>query len=439
MESINSNNDIVTVYTKQQQIAENAKRLPNVSFTSLAYHMDIAWMFEAYMQTRSDGATGVDGVTSEEYEKNLKSNLENLLDRAKSGKYRAPAIRRVYIPKGSGNEMRPLGIPTYEDKILQRAVKMLLEPIYEQDFYDCSYGFRPNKSQHQALQYLWKETMMMNGWLIDLDIRKYFDSIDHNKLMGVVRQRVNDGVITRLIGKWLNAGIMEDGNLHYSESGTPQGGVISPLLSNIYLHEILDKWFVNEVKPRMSGKVFLIRFADDAIIGFEHKVDAERVMHVLPKRFAKYGLTLHPEKTKLIKFTRPNIKSDDNDSDTFNFLGFTHFWSKSVKGTFVVRRKTSKDRLARAIKNINKWCKDNRHQDIKYQHDMLSRKARGHYGYYGVTGNFYALKAFYWKLTESWMKWLGRRSDKDHLTAEKFRNLMNIYSIPLPRIVHTNI
>jgi len=254
-----------SVSTKQQRIAQLSKQSPEMVFTSLAYHMDIEWLKEAYRRTKKNGASGVDGVTAEEYEANLEENLKVLLGRAKSGQYQAPPVKRAYIPKGDGKgELRPIGIPTFEDKVLQRAVCMLLEPIYEQDFKDSSFGFRPGRSPHQALSVIREETMEMNGgWIVDVDIRKYFDTIEHGQIQAMLRQRVNDGVITRLIGKWLNAGVQEKGQLSYSEAGSPQGGVISPLLSNIYLHHVMDVWFETVVKPRMMGKVFLVRFADD--------------------------------------------------------------------------------------------------------------------------------------------------------------------------------
>jgi len=300
-----------SVLTKQQRIAQLAKQSPEMVFTSLTYHMDITWLEEAYRRTKKNGAAGVDGVTAKEYEANLQENLMGLLERAKSGRYKAPPVRRAYIPKGDGKgELRPIGIPTLEDKVLQRAVCMLLEPIYEQDFKDSSFGFRPGRSQHQALGVIRNETMEMNGgWILDVDIRKYFDTIEHGQIQAMLRQRVNDGVITRLIGKWLNAGVQEKGQLSYPESGSPQGGVISPLLSNIYLHHVMDTWFETVVKPRMIGKVFVVRFADDLIVGFSDKQDALRGMDVLPKRFAKFGLTVHPEKTRLVPFNRPRKKT----------------------------------------------------------------------------------------------------------------------------------
>src|SRR5271166_2619814 len=295
------------VLPKQQRIAEMARRSPQMGFTSLAYLMDIDWLIAAFHRTRKDGAPGVDGQTWFDYEKDLEANLQSLLDRAKSGTYRAPPVRRVHIPKGgSATETRPIGIPTLEDKVLPRAVAMLLEPIYEQDFYDCSYGFRPGRSAHQALESLWKQAMDSHGgWILEVDIRKFFDTLDHAHLRAFLQQRVRDGVLTRLIGKWLQAGVLEDGTVTYPEAGSPQGGVISPVLSNVFLHYVLDDWFEREVKPRLRGQTYLIRYADDFVMGFTHEEDARRVLAVLPQRFGKYGLTLHPDKTRLVPFQQP--------------------------------------------------------------------------------------------------------------------------------------
>ena len=289
--------------TQQQRIAERAQALPEAGFTSLAHLMDLEWLHRAFYRTRADGAVGVDGQTAEDYAADLLGNLESLLDRAKSGTYRAPPVRRVHIPKGTGTETRPIGIPTFEDKVLQRAVVMVLETIYEQDFLDCSYGFRPGRSAHQALDALWRQTTNMGGcWIVEVDIRKFFDTLDHAHLRELLRQRVHDGVLLRLIGKWLNAGVLEEGDITFPEAGTPQGGVISPLLANVYLHYVLDVWFVREVQPRLRGRSFLIRYADDFVMGFACEEDARRVLEVLPKRFGKYGLTLHPDKTRLVPF-----------------------------------------------------------------------------------------------------------------------------------------
>ena len=300
----------------------------------LAHHIDIEWMLAAYAQTRKDGAVGVDGQTADEYEVNLEANLQNLLDRAKSGTYVAPPVRRVHIPKaGSPNETRPLGIPTYEDKILQRAVLMVLEPVYETDFLDVSHGFRPGRGAHGALASLWKQEMKLGGdWIVDVDLRKFFDTIDHGHLREFLKRRVRDGVILRLIGKWLNAGVLEEGVLTIPDDGTPQGGVISPLLANIFLHYVLDEWFEKEVRPRLKGEAFLIRYADDFVIGVAREDDAKRIMDVLPKRMSKYGLTVHPEKTRLVRFEPPEPTTPKPRNGTHPNRGHSTFWDLPITG-----------------------------------------------------------------------------------------------------------
>ena len=346
------------VSTKRQRIAELARKCPDMAFTTLAHHIDITWLRKAYDLTRKDGAVGVDGQTAADYEVNLMGNLQDLLNRAKSGTYVAPPVRRVRIPKpGSPNETRPLGIPTFEDKILQRAVLMVLEPVYETDFSDVSHGFRPGRGAHGALASLRQQAMKLGGdWIVDVDLRKFFDTIDHGHLREFLKRRVRDDVILRLIGKWLNAGVLEEGVLTTPEQGTPQGGVISPLLANIILHYVLDEWFEKEVCPRLKGKAFLIRYADDFVIGVAREDDARRILEVLPKRMSKYGLTVHPEKTRLVRF-QP-FQDDDSatkgggypEPRTFDFLGFTHYWGRSLQGVWVVKRKTAKSRFRRAYK-----------------------------------------------------------------------------------------
>jgi RNA-directed DNA polymerase len=348
----------------------------------------------------------------------------------------------VHIPKGTGNETRPIGVPSFEDKLLQRAVQMVLEPLYEQEFHDCSYGFRPGRSAHDALQTLWDGLMRMGGgWIIDLDIRKFFDTLDHACLRDILKRRVNDGVLLRLIGKWLNAGVLEDGELSYPERGTPQGGVISPMLSNIYLHEVLDKWFSNEVKPRLKGEAFLIRFADDAVLVFARKEDAERVMEVLPKRFGKYGLTVHPEKTRLIWFGKPDEREgeilDPPRWEKFNFLGFTHYWGRSRKGQWVVKRKTEAGRFTRALKKVAEWCRRNRHEPLKDQQRALAQKLRGHYAYYGITGNGRCLNNFLYEVERVWRKWLMRRTRGHYIRWERFNDLLRRYPLPAVKVVHS--
>lgn len=415
-----------------------------MGFTSLNHLLDLPLLHEAYQRTRKDGAAGVDGQTASDYEKDLEKNLQSLLDRAKSGTYRAPPVRRVHIPKGPGStETRPLGIPTFEDKVLQRAVVLMLETIYEQDFRDCSYGFRPGRSAHQALAALWQQTMgMRGGWILDVDIRKFFDNLVHTHLRDLIQLRVRDGVLLRLIGKWLNAGVLEGGVLRYPESGSPQGGVISPILSNVYLHYVLDVWFEDVVKPRLHGQAFLIRYADDFVMGFACEEDARRVLEVLPKRFAKYGLTLHPDKTRLVPFVgRPPGSSPKVapavESGTFDFLGFTHYWGLTRKGNWAVKRQTARSRLSRAARKVAEWCRANRHRPIAEQHVTLSRKLSGHYGYFGITGNYRALARFHEVVTRLWQKWLSRRSWAGRLAWDQFRKVLERYPLPTPVLVHS--
>ena len=431
-----------TVSTKRRRIAELARRSPQMGFTSLAHLMDIDWLHEAWRLTRKGGAAGVDGQTAADYERDLEANLRSLLDRAKSGTYRAPPVRRVHIPKGgSTTETRPIGIPTLEDKVLQRAVVMLLEPIYEQDFCDCSHGFRPGRGAHQALEALWKRTMLSRGgWVVEVDIRKFFDTLDHRHLREFVGRRVRDGVLSRLIGKWLNAGVMEDGSVSYPDAGSPQGGVISPMLSNVYLHYVLDDWFEREVKPRLKGRAHLIRYADDFVIGFAEEADARRVMRVLPKRFGRHGLDLHPEKTRLIPFRQPSARRGGERGGgpgSFDFLGFTHIWARSQRGNWVVRQRTAAGRLRRAVRGIAQWCRSNRHLPITEQQQILGQKVRGHFAYYGITGNSTALSRFRTAVECCWRKWLSRRNRQRDQTWDAFNRLLGRYPLPAVRVVHS--
>jgi group II intron reverse transcriptase/maturase len=435
----------VDVSTKQQRIAEIARRNPETSLTSLAHFIDLDWLLQAYQRTRKDGAVGVDGQTGEDYAADLEDNLRSLLERAKSGTYHAPPVRRVHIPKaGSANETRPLGIPTFEDKVLQRAVVMVLEAIYEQDFLDCSYGFRPGRSAHQALDALWRNTMAMGGgWILDVDIRKFFDTIDHGHLREFLQRRMRDGVLLRLIGKWLNAGVLEGGCVTHPESGSPQGGVISPILSNLFLHYVLDTWFEREVRPRLKGKSFLIRYADDFVMGFSREEDARRVLAVLPKRFAKYGLTIHPEKTRLVPFERPDHASrppatgSRHPSGTFDLLGFTHFWSRSLRGNWVVKRRTSRSRFSRGLRSISDWCRTHRHLPRWEQHQTLSQKLVGHFAYYGITGNSVALSDFRRAATQIWRRWLSRQRRDGEIAWDQFRRYLERHPLPPPVAIHS--
>jgi RNA-directed DNA polymerase len=432
------------ISTRQEKIAQQTRRAPSMVWTTLAHHIDVEWMHEAYRRTRKDAAVGVDGVTAQAYEAALTANLTGLLSQFKTGSYRAPPVRRVHLPKeGSHDKTRPIGIPTLADKILQRAVLMALQPVYEQEFLECSYGFRPGRGAHQALEALWKELMdIRGGWVIDLDIQNFFDTMSRDHLRSFLDRRVRDGVIRRVIGKWLNAGVMEDGAVWYPDAGTPQGGVISPLLSNLYLHEVLDRWFEHTVKPRLRGRAFLVRYADDAVLGFEHEEDARRVMSVLAKRFDRYGLTLHPEKTRLVEFQSPERREAATEdgahtNHSFDMLGFTHFWARSRKGRWIVKRKTAKARLRRAVKRMAQWCREHRHMPVFEQHAAINRKLRGHYAYYGVTGNARALARFL-RLTErAWCKWLDRRNHRARITWPRFRQLLRRYPLPPAHVVHS--
>ncbi|MEE9230063.1 MAG: group II intron reverse transcriptase/maturase [Acidobacteriota bacterium] len=431
-----------SISTKLQRIATLAKEDPQRRLTSLAYYIDMPWLLEAYERTRKDGAPGIDGETGRSYAEHLEANLQDLLNRFKSGRYRAPATRRVHIPKGKGKETRPLGIPTFEDKVLQRAVLMALEAVYEQDFLDCSYGFRPGRSPHQALEELRRQTMRMGGvWAVEVDIRKFFDTVDHRHLREILGQRVRDGVLIRTIGKWLNAGVMEEQRLSYPEKGTPQGGVISPLLANVYLHHVFDVWFEAEVRPRMRGRCFVVRFADDLILGFEHEQDADRVMDVLPKRFGKFGLTLHPTKTKKVDFRRPRKSRDDDEAHpgSFDFLGFTHYWGKSRKGNWVVKQKTARDRLARTARALHQFCRHVRHWKVREQHRRLWQKLRGHDAYFGITGNHRALQLLRRIAERIWKHWLSRRGQRSRMPWARFKRLLGSYPLPRARICHSYI
>lgn len=426
-----------SISTKLERIAELAKKAPEMAFTTLAHHIDLDWLREAYRRTRKDGAAGVDGQTADEYAEKLDENLSALLECAKSGTYRAPPVRRVLIPKADGQQMRPIGIPTFEDKILQRAVVMLLEAVYEQDFYDCSYGFRPGRSAHDALNALQRITVTMGGgWILEVDIKKFFDTLDHQHLREILHRRVRDGVVLRLIGKWLNAGVIDGVELTRPDAGTPQGGVISPLLANIYLHAVLDEWFAKDVLPRLRGRAHLIRYADDVAMIFAREDDARRVHDVLPKRFAKYGLALHPEKTRLIEFRRPDLPQGGNGPGTFDLLGFTHHWGMTRKKKWTVQRRTAKDRLSRSLRRIAQWCRIHRHDPVRMQHRVLSQKLLGHYAYYGITPNYRSISRFYFEVRGIWRKWLSRRSYKGRVNWDKMLAMLERFALPRPRIVH---
>lgn len=433
------NRDMKSVSTKQLSIAHTAMKYSQEALTVLHPYMDVHWLWEASQRVRKNSAVGVDNESYADYEHNKQERLTVLLGKAKDGSYRAAPVKRVYIPK-DGGEKREIGIPTIEDKILQRAVAMLLEPIYEQLFHDFSFGFRPRKSAHQAVQYLREQCFQQEvAYILDVDLRQYFDTIDHVHLREILSQRVGDGVIVRLLNKWLKAGVWEEGTVHHPQTGSPQGGVISPLLSNIYLHTVLDDWFVKDIQPHLEGKSFMVRFADDFVMGFANKTDAEEMLEALKGRFAQYGLQVHPEKTQLVQFKRPEREPNKRESkpETFDFLGFTHYWGKSQKGNQVFKSKTSSKRLRRTLKQLKEWGWKNRTLPLKEQQKQINQKLQGHYSYYGISNNSASLGQVFYEVKHLWRKWLGRRNRDGPMNWEKFQQLLVNYPLIKPRIVHS--
>ena len=428
-----------SVSTKRERIAALARQSPAMALTSLNHHLDEEWLRYAYELTRKDAAVGVDGQTAQDYAVHLEENLRDLLERIKSGRYQAPPVRRVEIPKADGSK-RPLGIPTFEDKVAQRAIVLLLEPIYEQDFRDCSFGFRPGRSAHQALRHLRSRIMENNGrWVLDVDLRRYFETIDHGHLRDFLARRVVDGVVRRMIDKWLKAGVLKGAQWSRSDRGTPQGGVISPLLANVYLHYVLDDWYEQEVVPRMKRTTTLVRYCDDFVLVFDDFLDCVRVQRVLGKRLARFGLSLNSDKTHMVdfRFKRPDGKRHPaTEATSFAFLGFLHVWGKSRRGKNVVYQRTAKDRYARALRSIHLWCRKHRHVPLAKQHAMLTRKMRGHYAYYGITGNSKRLRWYAHQVQRIWRYWLARRTRGWRFRWDRFHALLDRYPLPNATIVH---
>ncbi len=427
-----------SVSSRQRRIVLAAQKHRHEPLIALNHHLDLNWLAEAYLRVRKDAAPGVDGQTVAEYGENLTENLKSLLGRAKDGSYKAPPVKRAYVPKNE-KEDRPIGLPTVEDKILQRAVAMILEPIYEQEFLPFSFGFRPGRSQHQALDYLRGQCHEQKvQWVLEVDLRKFFDMVDHREMLELLGRRVGAGVITRLVAKWLKAGVWENGKVSFPDKGTPQGGVISPLLSNIYLHEVLDKWFIEAVQPRCKGRTFMVRFADDFIMGFEDQKDVEKVQKVIGQRFERFGLKINTEKTRLVRFGRPKSAKigKSEKPETYDFLGFTHYWGKSRKGYWVVKKKTAASRFRRTLRSIKEWGMKNRHLPLKEQQRKLNEKLRGHDAYYGVTGNYRMLSRLRWEVAKMWRKWLGRRNRSKAPNWEKFQAMLRVFPLAPARIVH---
>jgi group II intron reverse transcriptase/maturase len=417
------------------KVAERAKRDPQGQLLSLAHLIDEAALERAFGRIRKDAAVGVDGITKEQYGQELASNLHGLHGRLKGMTYRHQPIRRVHIPKGEG-KTRPIGISSIEDKIVQEAVREILEVAYEPMFLDVSYGFRPGRGAHDALRALNGPLVRGEvGFILEADIQSFFDSIDRTMLIEMLQARVADGKLLRLVGKCLHVGVLEGTEISEPETGTVQGSVLSPLLGNVYLHHVLDVWFEREVKPRLRGKATLVRYADDFVIGFEREDDAKRVMEVLGRRFERFGLKLHPDKTRLLPFHRPRSAHDDGKGPaTFDFLGFTLYWRRTRAGRWMPAFKTRKARLGRAIQAANDWCRRHRHKSVKEQHATLKKKLVGHYNYFGVNGNLRSLARLVHKVEQSWRAWLGRRSQRGYLSWARFLELLRRYPLPAPRI-----
>lgn len=417
------------------KVAERAKREPEGVFHSLAHLLDVPALRRAYDRARKDAAVGADGMTKEQYGRDLQRNLEDLHERLKSKRYRHQPILRVHIPKEKG-KTRPIGICAFEDKLVQEAVRQVLEAIYEQDFMDCSYGFRPNRNAHDAIRAL--NRVVYKGevsWIVEADIQSFFDSIDRKMLMEMISTRVADGSLLRLVGKCLHVGVLDGAEFSTPDQGTAQGSVLSPLLGNVYLHYVLDRWFEREVKPRLQGKAHLVRYADDFVIGFERKEDAERVMAVLGKRMGRFGLTLHPEKTRLIDFRRPSKdQTTGKGPSTLDFLGFTLYWRRTRGGRWEMWCRTKGARLRRSIRAVYDYCRRHRHEPVKAQHAALVRRVHGHMNYFGVNGNGPSLSQFLHKVVRAWYKWLRRRSQKSRLTWERFEQMLSSFPIPPPLV-----
>ena len=415
------------------KVAERAKRHPDVQMLALAHHIDESALERVYRSLRRDAAVGIDGITVEQYGEQLVGNLQALRARLKAGQYRHQPIRRVNIPKENGST-RPIGISTVEDKIVQGAVRDVLEAIYEQDFLDCSYGFRPGRSAHDAIRKL--HEVLPSGsanYILEADIVSFFDSIDRRMLMKMLRGRIADEKLMRLVGKCLHVGVIDGERYLEPDGGTAQGSSLSPLLGNVYLHYVLDVWFEREVKPRLRGRSALVRYADDFVMCFEREDDADRVWRVIGQRFSRYGLTLHPKKTRCFSFHWP-LDGGGKGSTTFDFLGFTLYWQRSRSGKWRVACKTRGARLRRAITSANEWCRRHRHHSVKEQHLALTRKPKGHYSYFGVNGNSHALAKVRYAVTLAWQKWLNRRSQRARMTWKRFCELLARFSLPAPRI-----
>jgi RNA-directed DNA polymerase len=420
-----------------RRVQEKARAHPEERFTSLAHYLTVERLERAYQGVDPAAAPGIDGVSKQGYGRKLKQNLRDLQERLRSGRYRASPVLRGWIDKADGGR-RPLGLPTVEDKIVQGAVVEVLNSVYEADFYGFSYGFRPGRSAHQALQAL--QTVLQKGkvnWVLDADIKQFFDTIDHKELMAVIQHRLVDRRLLQLIGKWLAAGVVEeDGRRQRLKRGTPQGAVISPLLANIFLHEVVDSFVHQWRKSEARGEVYIVRYADDLVIACERQDDAKELLEALDARLKRYGLSLNREKTRLIRFGGRWNGSGGARSETFDFLGFTHIAGKDRQGRFLVRRKTSRQRLNRSLKEMGRWCRQHLHAPMGWQCQQLNIKLRGHYQYYGVRGNFESLDRFRHGVWKQWRRALLRRSQRVN-KHRLYLLLRTRFVLLVPRITHS--
>ena len=421
-------------------ISERARKEPKLQFTSLAHLLNKTFLRECYLELGRDRASGIDGVSWQVYGENLEENLANLVKRMKAKQYRPRPVKRVYIPKNE-HEKRPLGIPILEDKIVQKGISRILEAIYEQDFLNCSYGFRPGRNCHDALRTV--DQIIMKRpvrYVIEADIKGFFDNVSHDWLLKMLEVRIKDPSFLLLIRRFLKAGYMEEGRLVKTEQGTPQGGNLSPMLANIFLHYVLDLWFEKRIEPQTAGEVYLVRYADDFLIIVQKQSDACVIEQALRDRFKKFSLTLHSEKTRTISFSRKepeNAKRQGRKPNTFEFLGFTHFWFRTREGWFMLSRRTSAKRFRRACRAVNDWLRLVRNwRKTKRWWLILASKLRGHYQYYGISGNSRMLKVFYYQVMRMVHKWLNRRSQRNRWSWERYLNYLRKYPLPLPHIVH---
>jgi len=426
--------------TKLALISRRAHEDSTFQFTSLAHLLNAEFLRGCYRSLGKEKASGIDGKSWHDYGENLDENLVNLVERLKAKKYKPLPAKRVYIPKND-KETRPLGLPAIEDKIVQKGIARILEAIYEADFMDFSYGFRPKRSCHQALKSL-NDTVMSKpvSYIIEADIKGFFDNVSHDWMMKSLQVRIRDSSLLLLIRRFLKAGYIESGKLVRTEQGTPQGGNLSPMLANIFLHYVLDLWFVKRVQRRVRGKCYLVRYADDFVCMVQYRQSAREIGTMLRERFAKFGLSLHPEKTRTISFgryERQNARRQGRKANTFDFLGFTHFCGHSRKGKFLLGRKTSLKKFRKACKAMNDWLRRIRSvMSIEEIWPILAAKLRGHYNYYGVSGNSRMIVRFGYVTIRAVMKWLNRRSQRRSFTWEKFSAYLVHYSLPRPRIVH---